>query len=99
MHLSVFGHVVNFLNSIVPIRCFLPFKEIRDFAHHTAKVREFIRDHVKARRVSMEAGDSKGGEAPDALQCMMEHWDESWGYDEIVEYVSCSISCMMRVLT
>lgn len=88
MHLSTFGHVINFFNSIVPIRRFLPFQEIRNFEHHTAKIRNFIREHVMARRVAMEAGDLKITDHPDALQYLMDHSDESWGYDEIVEYVS-----------
>ncbi|CAM1511745.1 Fc.00g092580.m01.CDS01 [Cosmosporella sp. VM-42] len=87
MNQSTLSHIINYFNSIFPIRRLLPIAECREFARNTATVREFIRGHIDARRESMSCGTGNASDSPDALQCMLEHWDSCWNYDEIVEYV------------
>ncbi|KAJ4270184.1 hypothetical protein NW762_001860 [Fusarium torreyae] len=86
MHPSVVGHVVNYLNSIVPIRQFAPIKECIDFALSCTRAREFIVGLVAIRRKWCEQGHEKQGVNRDALQCLLEHSDPSWNDKNMVEY-------------
>ncbi|KAK7403090.1 hypothetical protein QQX98_011155 [Neonectria punicea] len=87
MQPSTIGHIVNYINSIIPIRKFLPIQESREFAFHCDKVREFIRGHVLARIEVMRSGKVNSDSPPDALQCLIECSGPSLGVKEIVEYV------------
>uniref|UniRef100_A0A0D2XWN2 Uncharacterized protein n=1 Tax=Fusarium oxysporum (strain Fo5176) TaxID=660025 RepID=A0A0D2XWN2_FUSOF len=42
MQPSTFGHVVNYLNSLIPIRQYVPLKECIEFSQSCTRVREFI---------------------------------------------------------
>ncbi|KAH7016898.1 cytochrome P450 [Ilyonectria destructans] len=84
---STFGHIVNYINSSFPIRKYLPIQELREAAFHREKARDFIRAHVSARLEALRKDEATNGNAPDALQYLVEHSDSAWGKDEIVEYV------------
>ncbi|KAF5658643.1 cytochrome P450 monooxygenase [Fusarium heterosporum] len=87
MQPSVVGHVVNYLNSLIPIRRFVPIKECTEFSQSCARVREFITGLVTIRRDHCEQGYFKENENRDALQCLLEHSDFSWSDKSIVEYI------------
>ncbi|RBR03892.1 hypothetical protein FVER53590_06280 [Fusarium verticillioides] len=42
MQPSTFGHVINYLNSLIPIRQYVPMKACIEFSQSCARVREFI---------------------------------------------------------
>lgn len=87
---STFGHIVNYLNSSFPIRKYLPIHELQEAAFHREKARDFIRAHVSARLEALWKDEAANGNAPDALQYLVEHSDSGWGKNEIVEYVCSS---------
>ncbi|KAI1014611.1 hypothetical protein LB503_003696 [Fusarium chuoi] len=76
MQPSTFGHVINYLNSLIPIRQYLPMKECIEFSQSCARAREFI--------CEQGLGHEKNR---DALQCLLEHSDPDWNDKRIVEYV------------
>ncbi|KAM0563424.1 hypothetical protein ACHAPJ_001145 [Fusarium lateritium] len=86
MHPSVVGHVVNYLNSIVPIRQLVPIKECIEFTQSCTRAREFIVGLVAIRRKWCEQSQEKQAVNRDALQCLLEHSDSSWNDKNIVEY-------------
>ncbi|RBA17075.1 hypothetical protein FPRO05_01799 [Fusarium proliferatum] len=86
MQPSTFGHVINYLNSLIPIRQYLPMKECIEFSQSCARAREFIVGLMTIRRNQCEQG--LGHEKNrDALQCLLEHADPDWNDKRIVEYV------------
>lgn len=87
MQPSLFGHAINYFNSCVPIRRFLPFKETRDHVRLMSAVRTFIRDQVRTRYLGKQTDVSEELGKPDIMQYMIEHSDSDWGEKEIVEYV------------
>ncbi|KAH8736438.1 cytochrome P450 [Ilyonectria robusta] len=89
---STFGHIVNYLNSSFPIRKYLPIHELQEAAFHREKARDFIRAHVSARLEALWKDEAANGNAPDALQYLVEHSDSGWGKNEIVEYAIHELS-------
>lgn len=87
MHFSTFGHVLNFINSAIPIRQFLPLRECREFTYQADRVRNWIRERVIERMTAMKNANGHN-QTSDALQYMLEYTDSDWGVDQIVEYVS-----------
>lgn len=87
MQPSSFGHVVNYVNSLIPIRRFLPFRETQKFLQMSTKIRGFIGGLVTARKETLSKGVDGGAEL-DVLQCLIEHSDPLWNDTTIVEYVS-----------
>ncbi|KAL6923612.1 hypothetical protein ACHAPO_007849 [Fusarium lateritium] len=84
MQPSALGHIVNYLNSLVPVRQFVPIAECVEFSKCCTKVREFIFGLVNIRRSLSEKGHTSNR---DALQCLLEHTDAAWNDESIVEYV------------
>ncbi|KAF5023706.1 hypothetical protein F66182_4272, partial [Fusarium sp. NRRL 66182] len=87
MQPSAIGHFVNYLNSLVPIRQFIPIQECVEFAQSCARTREFIVGMVAIRRKWWEQGYTKQAGKRDALQCLLEHSDPFWGDKNVVEYI------------
>lgn len=83
MQPTFFGHAVNYFNSIVPIRRYLPFKECREHTRLTDALRTYIRNQIRNRHSAMILPEKSDN--PDALQYMMEHSDPSWDEKEIIE--------------
>lgn len=84
MQPSAVGHIVNYLNSIVPVRQLVPIQECVEFSKSCIKVREFIFGLVSIRRSLSEQGHTSNR---DALQCLLDHSDAAWNDDRIVEYI------------
>ncbi|RBR21543.1 uncharacterized protein FIESC28_04811 [Fusarium coffeatum] len=84
MQPSAVGHIVNYLNSLVPVRQFVPIQECVEFSQSCSKVRDFIHGFVNIRRNLSEKGQSNHG---DALQCLLDHDDAAWNDESIVEYI------------
>ncbi|RGP74239.1 hypothetical protein FLONG3_6151 [Fusarium longipes] len=84
MQPSAVGHVVNYLNSLVPIRQFVPIEECVEFSKSCRKVREFIFGLVTIRRSMSEKGHTNNR---DALQCLLDYTDSAWNDKSIVEYI------------
>ncbi|KAM0274728.1 hypothetical protein ACHAPA_000832 [Fusarium lateritium] len=87
MQPSVVGHIVNYLNSLIPIRQFVPIRECIEFSQSCTRVREFIVGLVTIRRDHCAQGYVKENENRDALQCLLEYSDPSWNDKSIVEYI------------
>ncbi|KAF4964519.1 hypothetical protein FZEAL_10860, partial [Fusarium zealandicum] len=87
MQPSATGHIVNYLNSLFPIRQFLPIQECREFAQCCAQVREFIVGLIAIRRTACKKGHAEKNREPDALQCMLDYSDPSWDDKSVVEYI------------
>jgi hypothetical protein len=99
MQPSQLTYLVNYLSMFLPVRDLFWYGQVRDFACHSQKVRTYIRDTVRARRMVMQASQS-GLNSPtekvladdkptDVLQRLLQHTDLHWQEDQIVEYVSC----------
>ncbi|KAF9773160.1 hypothetical protein IL306_009066 [Fusarium sp. DS 682] len=86
MQPSTFGHVVNYLNSLIPIRQFVPVRECVEFSQSCTRVREFIVGLMTIRRNQGERDSGKETNR-DALQCLLEHSDPFWNDKNIVEYI------------
>ncbi|KAF5534232.1 benzoate 4-monooxygenase cytochrome P450 [Fusarium mexicanum] len=86
MQPSTFGHVINYLNSLIPIRQYVPIKECIEFSQSCARVREFIVGLMTIRRNQCEQG-LVNEKNRDALQCLLEHTDPDWNDKSVVEYV------------
>jgi hypothetical protein len=99
MQPSVIGHIVNYLNSLIPIRQFVPIRECTEFSQSCTRVREFISGLVTIRRDHCEQGYVKEDENRDALQCLLEYSDPSWNDKSIVEYVSRLLLDVVSELT
>ncbi|GKU04260.1 cytochrome p450 3a13 [Fusarium langsethiae] len=84
MQPSVLGHIVNYLNSLVSVRQFVPVAECVEFSKSCTKVREFIFGLVNIRRSLNEKGHTSNR---DALQYLLDHTDTAWNDGSIVEYV------------
>ncbi|KAM0362590.1 hypothetical protein ACHAP4_001338 [Fusarium culmorum] len=84
MQPSALGHIVNYLNSLVPIRQFIPIAECVEFSKSCTMVREFILCLINIRRNLGEKGFINN---QDALQCLLEHDDADWNDESLVEYV------------
>lgn len=84
MQPSFLGHFINYINSIVPIRKYLPIGEARKFQISYDNLRTFIRLIVHMRIQQTQAG----AEFDDLLMGLIEHSDDEWSVDAIVEYVS-----------
>ncbi|KAH7206296.1 cytochrome P450 [Fusarium oxysporum] len=76
MQPSTFGHVINYLNSLIPIRQYVPLKECIEFSQSCTRVREFICEQGLVNEKHR-----------DALQCLLEHSDPDWNDKNVVEYV------------
>ncbi|RSL71909.1 hypothetical protein CEP54_001101 [Fusarium duplospermum] len=87
MQPSLIGHIVNYLNSLFPIRQFLPIEECRELVQSCTQAREFIIGIVAIRRRALEKGHVEETQEPDALQCLLDHSDPSWDDKAIVEYI------------
>lgn len=87
MQPTLIGHIVNYLNSLFPIRQFLPIEECRGFIQSCTQAREFIVGMVAIRRRALEKGHDGETQEPDALQCLLDHSDPSWDDKSVVEYV------------
>ncbi|KAF7557194.1 hypothetical protein G7046_g6103 [Stylonectria norvegica] len=87
MQPSLFGQLVNYINAIIPIRWLIPFGECREFIRQQEKVRDFIRCFVKVRRTMIPNEVERQFDEPDALQCLLDYSDPSWGENEIVEHI------------
>ncbi|KAM0247960.1 hypothetical protein ACHAP5_003744 [Fusarium lateritium] len=87
MQPSVVGHIVNYLNSLIPIRQFVPIRECIEFSQSCTRVREFIIGLMTIRRDHCAQGYVKENENRDALQCLLEYSDPSWNDKSIVEYI------------
>ncbi|KAM5360742.1 hypothetical protein ACJZ2D_013551 [Fusarium nematophilum] len=87
MQPSVTGHVVNYLNSILPIRQLLPIPECRELARCCAQAREFIVGLAAIRRRERQKRKHAKEDEPDALQCLLDYSDPSWDERSLVEYI------------
>ncbi|KAF4454666.1 benzoate 4-monooxygenase cytochrome P450 [Fusarium albosuccineum] len=110
MQPSATGHVVNYINSIIPIRKFLPIQECREFSKCCAQVREFIVGLIAIRHREWQKGHEKDVGDADALQCLLDYSDPSWNEGNVVEYIlnllvlghdttACSITWAIHELT
>ncbi|KAG7415702.1 Cytochrome P450 monooxygenase FUM15 [Fusarium oxysporum f. sp. rapae] len=86
MQPSTFGHVINYLNSLIPIRQYVPMKECIGFSQSCSRVREFIVGLMTIRRNQCEEG-LVNEKYRDTLQCLLEHSDPDWNDKNVVEYV------------
>ncbi|RTE82668.1 hypothetical protein BHE90_002820 [Fusarium euwallaceae] len=87
MQPSLIGHLVNYLNSLFPIRQFLPLEECRVLVQSCTQAREFIIGIVAIRRRALEKGHVEETQEPDALQCLLDYSDPAWDDKAIVEYI------------
>lgn len=87
MQQPLWGHVLHFLSSYLPLRQLLPLDINKDFVRNTSEIRRILREHVTKRRAEWESGSWPAGKEPDALQCMIEQGTTAWSDGEIVEYI------------
>ncbi|KAH6895655.1 cytochrome P450 [Thelonectria olida] len=85
MQPTTLGHLINYINSIIPIRKYLPMKEAREFRRYYDEARIFVRLFVTSRLEGIKVGEE---DLPnDALQGLVSHTDSNWNIDAIVESV------------
>ncbi|KAI5463719.1 cytochrome P450 [Mariannaea sp. PMI_226] len=84
MQPSTMGQIVNYLNSIVPIRRLFPFGEIRQFQNNFDESRNFVKKIVLARLIDTELGRTT--HFHDALQGMIKHNDSAWNTETLIEW-------------
>lgn len=87
MQQPLWGHIVHYLSSYLPLRQLLPLDINKDFVRNTSEIRRILGEHVTSRRALFESGAWPAGKEPDALQCMIEQGIVAWSDSEIVEYI------------
>lgn len=87
MQQPLWGHVLHYLSSYLPLRQILPIDINKEFVRNTNEIRSILWDHVKKRRAAFESGKWPAEKEPDALQCMIEEGADAWPDNEIVEYI------------
>ncbi|KAH8173506.1 cytochrome p450 domain-containing protein [Sarocladium implicatum] len=87
MQQPLWGHVIHYLSSYLPLRQLLPFDINKDFVRNTSEIRRILWGHVSKRRAEWESGAWPKDKEPDALQCMIEQGTSAWTDAEIVEYL------------
>ncbi|KAH7134259.1 cytochrome P450 [Dactylonectria macrodidyma] len=86
MQPSYFGQIVNYFNALIPIRKYIPIRELEEYTDSGTTARDFIRAHVEARLEELATGKVKPGNFKDALQVLVEHTDPAWNEHRIIEY-------------
>lgn len=87
MQQPLWGHVVHYLSSYLPLRHLIPLQINKDFVQNTTGIRTFLGKFVSQRREMWERGEKTGGGEMDALGCMIEQGRAAWTNEEIVEYI------------
>ena len=102
MQPSQFSYLVNYLNMFFPVRKLFLYGEIREFERHSRHLRLYIRNLLRARKLSLQTTGSetnslaetdKTANYPnvnptDVLQGLLQHAEPGWDEDQMVEHVS-----------
>lgn len=95
MRPAIRGHIVRWVATHLPFKDWLPLERCSAFVRKCATARNFIGDHVRARRAALKNGDvkrkttldSSRDDEADVMQAMVEH-EGLWNDAEVTEYVS-----------